>query len=73
MRSKVFAAFACVLLTACGGWKSGQANSAQGNISQDSRPPATGEASAVTPANGMSNAIVPQPTANESNAAANAT
>lgn len=31
----------CLLLTACGDGKSGQANSAQGNISQDSRPPAT--------------------------------
>ena len=31
----------CLMLTACGDWKSGQANSAQGNISQDSRPPAT--------------------------------
>jgi uncharacterized protein YcfL len=40
-------------LAACGSWKSGQANSAQGNISKDSRPPATAKASVVTnaPAN----------------------
>jgi len=58
----VAASCACVSLAACGGWKSGQANSAQGNISQDSRPPATGRASAVTNAaatNGMAtNAMV---------------
>jgi ABC-type glycerol-3-phosphate transport system substrate-binding protein len=49
MRSKsLAAAIACLALAACGGWKSGQANSAQGNISQDSRPPATANASAVT-------------------------
>jgi cytochrome c556 len=46
MRTKfVAAASACVLLTACNGWKSGQANSSQGNISKDSRPPATANAS----------------------------
>jgi len=41
-------ALACLSLAACGGWKSGQANSAQGNISKDSRPPATANATAVT-------------------------
>ncbi len=44
----IAAACACVSLAACGGWKSGQANSAQGNISKDNRPPATAKASAVT-------------------------
>ena len=51
MRSTFLAASAaivCVSLSACGGWKSGQANSAQGNISKDSRPPATAKASVVT-------------------------
>jgi cytochrome c556 len=49
MRFVSFAAVcACVSLAACGGWKSGQANSAQGNISQDNRPPATAKSSAVT-------------------------
>lgn len=38
----------CLALASCGGWKSGQANSAQGNISSDSRPPATAKASTVT-------------------------
>ena len=48
MRSKLVAAAAvCVLLGACN-WKAGQANSAQGNISQDNRPPATAKASVVT-------------------------
>jgi cytochrome c556 len=50
-------ACACVSLAACGGWKSGQANSAQGNISQDSRPAATAKASEVTNGAG-SNAMV---------------
>jgi cytochrome c556 len=59
--SSVAVACACVSLTACGGWKSGQANSAQGNISKDNRPPATAKASAVTngPANGMVMLAVP--------------
>lgn len=48
MRGSVFVACACVSLAACGGWKSGQANSAQGNIAKDSRPSATAKASAVT-------------------------
>jgi cytochrome c556 len=49
MRSNLFAAaVACVSLAACNGWKSGQANSAQGNISKDNRPPATAKASVVT-------------------------
>lgn len=48
MRSTLLAAAcACALLAACN-WKAGQANSAQGNISQDNRPPATASASAVT-------------------------
>ncbi|HYX47545.1 MAG TPA: cytochrome c [Sphingomicrobium sp.] len=37
-------------------WKTGQANSAQGNISKDSRPPATANASDVT--NDATNAMV---------------
>jgi cytochrome c556 len=58
MRSKfVAAAFACVLLTACN-WKAGQANSAQGNISQDSRPPATAQTSVVTNNAAATNAMV---------------
>jgi cytochrome c556 len=63
MRSMFFAAAAagvCISLSACGGWKSGQANSAQGNISKDSRPPATAKASIVTNAtNGMVMLAVP--------------
>ena len=48
MRSTLLtAACACALLAACN-WKAGQANSAQGNISQDNRPPATARANAVT-------------------------
>jgi cytochrome c556 len=39
-------ACACVSLAGCGDWKTGQANSAQGNISKDSRPPATADATA---------------------------
>lgn len=62
MRSTlVAAACACALLAACN-WKAGQANSAQGNISQDNRPPATAKGSAVTNAaatNGLAtNAMV---------------
>lgn len=58
MRSKLLAAAAaCLSLAACGGWKSGQANSAQGNISKDNRPPATAKASVVTE-NGPTNAMV---------------
>jgi cytochrome c556 len=58
MRSKLLAAASVyVLLTACGGWKSGQANSAQGNISQDNRPPATAKGSVVTN-NSVTNAMV---------------
>jgi cytochrome c556 len=42
MRFTTFAAAcACVLLTGCGDWKSGQANNATANISEDSRPAAT--------------------------------
>jgi cytochrome c556 len=52
----------CVSVAACGGWKSGQANSAQGNISKDSRPPATARASEVTNAsNSMVMLAVPLP------------
>lgn len=48
MRSMLIAtAASCALLMACN-WKAGQANSAQGNISQDNRPPATANASAVS-------------------------
>jgi hypothetical protein len=50
---------ACLGLAACGSWKSGQANSAQGNISKDSRPPATAKASVVTPANAAANSEAP--------------
>lgn len=57
MRSKLpAAAVACLSLAACNGWKSGQANSAQGNISKDNRPPATAKASVVT--NNVTNAMV---------------
>ena len=57
MRSTLLtAACACALLAACN-WKEGQANSAQGNISKDSRPPATAKASVVTN-NGMANTMV---------------
>jgi cytochrome c556 len=55
----VVAACACVLLAACGGWKSGQANSAQGNISENSRPPATANASATAHDNTMILLAVP--------------
>jgi cytochrome c556 len=48
MRSTFLAASAlCIPLAACGGWKSGQANNAQANISNDSRPDATANASSV--------------------------
>jgi|SRR5690348_9576146 cytochrome c556 len=48
MRSTFLAAAsACFMLAACNGWKSGQANSSQGNISKDSRPPATANASSA--------------------------
>lgn len=57
MRSKFVAAAAvCVSLAACN-WKAGQANSAQGNISQDNRPPATAKASVVTN-NSVTNTMV---------------
>lgn len=62
MRSTlVAAACAFALLAACN-WKAGQANSAQGNISRDNRPPATAKASVVTNAgttNGMVMLAVP--------------
>ena len=54
MRCKLFVTtLACLSLAACGGWKSGQANSAQANISKESRPPAIANATEVTnaPAN----------------------
>jgi cytochrome c556 len=47
------------LLAACNGWKSGQANSSQGNISNDNRPPATAKASTVTNGNAMVMLAVP--------------
>jgi cytochrome c556 len=60
MRFVTFAAVsACVLLAACGDWKSGQANSAQANISKDSRPPETANSSAVVPSNDMTMLAVP--------------
>lgn len=65
MRVKLLAAaVACASLAACNGWKSGQANSAQGNISKDNRPPATAKASVVTNAtvtNSMVMLAVPLP------------
>jgi cytochrome c556 len=55
MRFTSLAAIAvCVCVAACD-WRSGQANSAQGNISQDSRPPATAKTSEVT--NNVTNAM----------------
>jgi cytochrome c556 len=42
-----------VLLAGCGDWKSGQANSPQANISNESRVPETANSSVVTPANNM--------------------
>lgn len=58
MRLSFFAAalVACLSLAACN-WKAGQANSAQGNISQESRSAATGKASVVTN-NATSNSMV---------------
>ena len=54
MRSKIYlAAIAAVGLLAGCNWKEGQANSAQGNISNESRVSETANASAVTPANDM--------------------
>jgi cytochrome c556 len=48
MRSTFVAASAlCIPLAACGGWKSGQANNAQANISNEARPAATANSSAV--------------------------
>ena len=56
MRFASLAAIAvCVCVAACD-WKSGQANSAQGNISKDSRPPAAAKASEVT--NNTTNAML---------------
>jgi cytochrome c556 len=60
MRTKfVAAASAFVMLTACNGWKSGQANSSQGNVSKDSRAPATANGSNVTSGNAMVMLAVP--------------
>jgi cytochrome c556 len=59
MRFVSFAAVcACLALAGCNDWKSGQANSAQGNISQDNREPSPANASEVTPANTSGNAMV---------------
>jgi len=59
MRLKFIAAsVACLSLAACGGWKSGQANNAQANISQDSRPPATANSSAVTNGTGSNGMVM---------------
>jgi cytochrome c556 len=49
----VAAAGAALLLAGCGDNRSGQANSAQGNISNESRVPETANSSAVTPSNNM--------------------
>ncbi len=43
------AACASVLLAGCGDWKSGQANSAQGNIAEDSRSGANAVGSSAAP------------------------
>ena len=59
MRSKlIVAAAACVLVAGCGSYKSGQANSSQGNISKDSRPSATA-ANEATPSNDMVMLAIP--------------
>ena len=59
MRSKCLAAAAaCMLVAGCGSYKSGQANSSQGNISKDSRPPATATNEA-TPSNNMVMLAIP--------------
>jgi cytochrome c556 len=60
MRFVSFAA-ACASwsLTACGGWESGQANNAQGNISNDSRAPEAANSSAMIPSNTMVMLAVP--------------
>src|SRR6476646_10173717 len=44
---------ACVALAGCGDWKSGQANSSQGNISSESRVPETANSSTVASPNNM--------------------
>jgi cytochrome c556 len=49
----VAAVGSALLLSGCGDWKSGQANSAQGNISNESRVPETANSSAVTQNNNM--------------------
>lgn len=51
MRIALFATAACVLLTACGGPETSQANNAQANISNDASPPPTANASSTS--NGM--------------------
>ena len=54
MRFISFIALCLILaLGGCGDRKAGQANSSQGNISQESRVPPTANASEVTPSNGM--------------------
>ena len=60
MRLKfVAAAIACLSLAACGGSDSGQANNAQGNISNDSRTAETANASAIS-SNNMAMIAVPK-------------
>ena len=49
MRVMLLAAAASLPLAACGGPETSQANNAQANISNDSRPAATAAASVVTP------------------------
>lgn len=58
MRSKFLMVTACVLVTACGGPQTSQANSPQANISNDSRP-AGAVGSSVRPANAMVMLAVP--------------
>jgi cytochrome c556 len=60
MRSKFLAVTAaCMLVAGCGGYKSGQANSSQGNVSKDSRPPATANASVTNGGDAMVMLAVP--------------
>jgi cytochrome c556 len=47
MRSALFAATICVLLSACGGPETSQANNSQANIGNEASPPPTANASAT--------------------------
>ncbi len=53
MRYLSFAACACLALSGCGDWKSGQANNAQRTISAESRMPETAKSNPVAPANNL--------------------